>query len=306
MGRKWIVVKASDMEETEYDAFLDEVRKRCPETDEMISLVLKKADDGLTEKGIADVKTERYGRPYNCITVSVGDGDCFPVYEAGEALARTILKLRPSVVLTAATPCGKTAAAWAAARVKAGLTADLLDFYMDGAGVLHQIRMAYGGSLTAEIVCRHGGVQMATVRPALYALKGGKHSHTLDRAETVVAGGMGMGLNGFEVLGRLAELLSGAVGATRAAVDAGFAPFEAQIGQSGHTVRPKLYLAFGISGAVQHLTGMRESGTVVAVNTDPKAPIFQFADFGIVGDGVETAVTMVKQLKEGSERLEFS
>lgn len=267
------------MAEPEFGTFVEEVIKRSPKSDEIRCLSLEPADGG----------------------------DAFSVLTAGEALAGRILELRPSVVLTGATPYGKAAAAWAAARVKAGLTADLFDFYMDGAGVLHQFRSAYGGSLTAEIVCVNDGIQMATVRPSLYAFPRKETENRKKRsgwglagADIVVAGGLGLGRDGFQVLKRLAELLGGAVGATRAAVDAGLAPFEAQIGQSGHFVRPKLYLAFGISGAVQHLAGMKESKTIVAINSNPKAPIFEYADFGVTGDGAETAEKMIKLLEAES------
>jgi electron transfer flavoprotein alpha subunit len=120
-------------------------------------------------------------------------------------------------------------------------------------------------------------------------------------ARVVVAGGKGVGSKeGFLPLERLAGLLGGAVGASRSAVEAGFAPYSRQVGQTGRTVRPELYIAFGISGSVQHLAGMSGSARLIAVNADPAAPIFDRADLGIVGDAVKTAEAMLRILEAGT------
>jgi electron transfer flavoprotein alpha subunit len=122
---------------------------------------------------------------------------------------------------------------------------------------------------------------------------------SLQSAEVIVAGGKGIGgPEGFRILSRLASLLGGAVGATRSAVDAGWIPYAHQIGQTGVTVRPRLYLAFGVSGAVQHIAGMNAANMVVAVNTDRHAPIFRAADYGIIADWRETAEYFIKTISE--------
>jgi len=190
----------------------------------------------------------------------------------------------------------------------AGLTADCTALRMEGEQLI-QTRPAFGNSLMADIRSL-SEIQMATVRPGtfrpekqavtptvqtitytpdervkLQSFGSFTQGKPLSQAEIIVAGGMGVGSReGFAKLERLAQKLGAGLGASRTAVAAGFAPYSCQVGMTGVTVCPKLYLAFGISGAVQHLAGMSGSGTVVAVNQDPKAPIFDYADYGIVGD----------------------
>lgn len=202
----------------------------------------------------------------------------------GSILAEIIEEEAPEVILFAADTEGRQVAPWIAGKLGIGLTADLTDFRMDEEGKLHQFRAAYGASFQAEIVNCNGSITMATVKVKQV------------QASLVIAGGMGAGKKGFALLQELAELTGGALGATRAAVDAGLAPFSSQIGQSGICVRPKLYMAFGISGAIQHLVGMKESERIVAVNTDRKAAIFDYADYGICGDAAETAAELIRQI----------
>ncbi len=198
------------------------------------------------------------------------------------------------------------ALAW---KLNAGLTADCTALELEGTALI-QTRPAFGNSLMATVRSL-SEIQMATVRPGTFraaerpvpapevypeeysgtgavrqlsftAFTGGK---PLSQAEIILAGGMGIGSKeGFQKLERLAAQLGAGLGASRAAVDAGFAPFRCQVGMTGTTVCPKLYIAVGISGAVQHLAGMSGSGKVIAINSDPKAPIFDYADYGIVGD----------------------
>lgn len=193
--------------------------------------------------------------------------------------------------------------------LNAGLTADCTALGLEGDRLI-QTRPAFGNSLLADIRSL-SEIQMATVRPGTFRPErrervcpvaetvayapagqvtfrsfGGFAEETLlSQAELIVAGGMGVGSKaGFQKLEALAGKLGAGLGASRAAVNAGFAPYRCQIGMTGVTVCPKLYLAVGISGAVQHLAGMSGAGKVLAVNSDPKAPIFDYADYGVVGD----------------------
>ena len=194
-------------------------------------------------------------------------------------------------------------------KLNAGLTADCTALDMDGNDLI-QTRPAFGNSLMATIRAL-SEIQMATVRPGTFrpvetsveAPEIIPETYTaqetvqlrdfaeftqgkpLSQADIIVAGGMGVGSReGFAKLARLAEKLGAGLGASRTAVDAGFVPYRCQIGMTGITVCPRLFIAVGISGAVQHLAGMSGSETVIAINTDPKAPIFDYADYGIVGD----------------------
>jgi electron transfer flavoprotein alpha subunit len=192
--------------------------------------------------------------------------------------------------------------------MQAGLTADCTGLSLEN-GKLLQTRPAFGNSLMADIESR-SPVQMATVRPGTFApaekpvtaqltreefsasqvaveiLEHGasQAEQPLQQADIILAGGAGIGSReGFEKLEQLAKRLGAVVAASRNAVDAGYAPYRCQVGMTGVTVCPKLYIAVGISGAVQHLSGMSGSGTVIAINSDPGAPIFNYADYGIVG-----------------------
>ena len=204
-----------------------------------------------------------------------------------------------------------------AARLKAGITADCTALAMDGDRLI-QTRPAFGNSLMADIRTI-SPVQLATVRPGTFRprempaeapvihpetpLPGTRvkqldftpfaEGTPLSQASVIVAGGLGIGSReGFEKLEKLAQKLGGAVAASRSAVDAGLAPYRCQVGITGVTVCPKVYIAIGISGAVQHLSGMSGAQTVIAVNSDPKAPIFDYADYGIVAHW-ETVIDQV-------------
>lgn len=248
-----------------------------------------------------------------------------------DRIADALRQLQPDAVLFPATIRGRFMSAWVAARLHTGLTADCTALSLTDAGLLKQVRPAFGGNLTAEILCRTARPQMASVRPgvfpipqpadgrvcALRPLKLAASPERLERlaftpaesgvslqgASVIVTGGKGVGSKkGFEKLEELAALLDGGVGATRSAVDAGWISYPHQIGQTGITVRPRLYLAFGVSGLVQHTVGMSSSGVVVAVNKDRNAPIFACADYGIVADWEETIDEWIQYVKERKQQ----
>ncbi len=229
----------------------------------------------------------------------------------------------PQVVLFGASTTGRDIAPRVASELRVGLTADCTnlkigDFqkkettYKD---ILYQIRPAFGGNIIATIVCPDHRPQMATVREGVMKMNAPDASHKgelievkteigkdllvaeivkriqmeklvdLKGSQIIVSGGMGLGSKeNFKLIHQLAHALGAQVGGSRAAVDAGFIPKDHQVGQTGTTVRPKLYIAVGISGQIQHLAGMSESNRIIAINADPGAPIFNCAHYGIVGD----------------------
>ena len=246
----------------------------------------------------------------------------------GDAVSAALYRLAPDSVLFPATVRGRFLSGWAAARLQTGLTADCTALGVTPDGLLLQSRPAFGGNLTADILCCERRPQMASVRPGVFPMPEtegnvpaapiekldvrplrdyltregftpAQNAVSLQDAQVIVAGGKGVGSRkGFDKLFRLAALLGGAVGATRSAVDAGYIGYAHQIGQTGVTVRPRLYIVFGASGAIQHTVGMSAAKTVIAVNRDRLAPIFRCADYGVAADWEETIDVMISELSE--------
>jgi electron transfer flavoprotein alpha subunit len=247
------------------------------------------------------------------------------------AVNHLIKKYKPEIILMGATGLGRDLAGAVATQVGTGLTADCTGLAIDDKRNLMQTRPAFGGNIMATIMCDKFRPQMSTVRPHVMPMQERQEGafgeivresfqvaeeeilvkvleiisdNKTDQvdvagAEFIVSGGRGMmGKENFVMLQELADELGGVVGASRSAVDAGWMPQERQVGQTGKTVRPKIYIACGISGAIQHLVGMQDSDVVIAINRDKEAPIFEVATYGIVGDLFQVIPAITRRLRE--------
>lgn len=294
---------------------------------ELISKASELAGGGvvalLIGNGVASLANELAS--YGATKVLVADSADLERYNTlayAKALETAITTVNPTIVLGSASPVGKDIFPRVSARLKAGLASDSVELRLDG-GKLVARRPVYSGKAFTEVQF-NTAIQMATARPNSFAVKtpeAGKTAEVvtlsltlgdikapmvdlaqgeagkvdLTEAEIIVSGGRAMGnADNFKVLRELADVVGATVGASRAAVDSGYAPHDMQVGQTGKVVNPKLYIACGISGAIQHLAGMRTSKIIVAINKDPEAPIFSKADYGIVGD-LFTLIPLITQ-----------
>lgn len=266
-------------------------------------------------EGLADQLFE-----YGADKVYVADHEELATYRTDaytKVINDAIEEYKPEIVLLGATHIGRDLGPCLAVKANTGLTADCTKLEIDPEDKkIKQTRPAFGGNLMATIVCPNHRPQMSTVRPGvmekaafeegrkgeliklnvefkegdirtkvLEIVKTMKDTVSLTDAEIIVSGGMGLGKpEGFELLKQLADKLGGIVAASRAAVDAGWIDHAYQVGQTGTTVKPKIYIACGISGAIQHVAGMQNSEQIIAINTNENAPIFEIVDYGIVGD----------------------
>ena len=236
---------------------------------------------------------------------------------------------KPEALFMGATPLGADLAPRVAAQLETGLSAHCVDLRLGEDGILEQIVPGFGGAMMAVIVCPEKRPQMATVMPGVFKKERlGKNKGELikeavdlsdkdfvprvverrvkemktvplEGANVVVCGGYGMGSKeNWQMLEELARILGGAVGATRPAVDEGWAPEDVMIGQSGKIVRPKLYIGAGISGVMHHVVGIQDSDIIVVINKDPNAPFFEVCDFGIVGDVTKVLPVLIEKLRE--------
>ncbi|MFC4542062.1 electron transfer flavoprotein subunit alpha/FixB family protein [Halosolutus amylolyticus] len=320
----WVFVEEHDGDVMPVSWELLAEAKALAETtgDDLVALTIGEDLDDVAEEAIAR----------GADRVLVADDPVFEPYRAdpyGEQFRAMVEDRKPSIVLIGGTHTGRDFAGRVAVPAHAGLTADVTEIDVDDEGVLQARRPAFGGDILATILCEEHRPQMATIRPGVFEAaepdpdridsdageivdvevvvdEDDAVSEVLERevgetaditeADRIVA--VGHGVEGDLGPAReLAEAIDAELAASRAAVDEGWIDGARQVGQTGKTVRPELYVAVGISGAIQHVEGMNKSDTVVAINDDPNAPIFDHADYGIVGDLFEVCPALVERLE---------
>lgn len=296
----------------------------------LTAVLLGKDIDNLAEKLVKYGADEVLYGDHELLDLYTTDGYTSVIYDL-------IKERKPEIMLIGATNIGRDLGPRISARVHTGLTADCtkLDVDLENRRLM-QTRPAFGGNLMATIICPDHRPQMSTVRPGVMekakydesrqgniikftpelkdedirarvvkVVKGGKSEIELEDSKIIVSGGRGLGNpEGFKLIENLAKKLGGVVGASRATVDAGWIEQGHQVGQTGKTVRPSLYIACGISGAIQHLAGMQESKVIVAINKDKDAPIFKIADYGIIGDVYEILPILIESLDNVDDIVE--
>lgn len=281
--------------------------------------------------GVADLAKELGSFGANKVHVAQAPGLKFYTAEAYSQVILELLKSNsPDVVLCSHSPTGRDLMPKIAASLNVGLASDCTQLAFEGSKIRVR-RPVYSGKATVEVEFLGSGPQLATVRPnalgipkpdttktaeavtvavnlgatktkVLEVVKGASARPDVTEAPIVVSGGRSLkNADNFKILETMADVLGAAVGASRAAVDAGFRPHRDQVGQTGKVVSPGLYIACGISGAIQHLAGMRTSKVIVAINTDPEAPIFQLADYGVVGDLFTVVPLLTEEFKKVKE-----
>lgn len=289
---------------------------------ELCAVLLGKDINGLTDELIS----------YGAQKVYVADNALLENYTT-DAYTKVICdvanEIKPEIMLLGATHIGRDLAPRIASKLNTGLTADCTKLEIDPEDKkIMQTRPAFGGNIMATIICPNTRPQMSTVRPGVMDKAAKDESRTgevikldfklsekdirtkvveivktkkdlvsLTDADVIVSGGLGLGdAKGFEMIQKLADKFGGVVGSSRAAVDAGWIDHSNQVGQTGTTVKPTVYIACGISGAIQHLAGMQDSDLIIAINKNPAAPIFEVADYGIVGDVYDVVPMLTEKL----------